>query len=159
MNNDTGSTKHESSILRIPVDYLVALAGVWFARGDSTVGLFVCWYRSLPVPFVLLLCYDFVRLSHNEPWGPWELIGWNRCIRDTLLENDSFGPNLQILQQYPRDIELVTIIHRAIELRDQVNHARQNLTAAQQQTVVAEPEPEAPVGIRGAVMRFFSSSS
>ena len=90
--------------------------------------------------------------------------GMGRCIRDTLLENDSFGPNLQILQQYPREIELVTIIHRAIELRDQVITARENAAAIQQQqqqqTAAEETEPVAePAGIRGAVMRFFSSSS
>merc|ERR1712137_1525540 len=40
------------------------------------------------------------------------------CIREILLSNESFAPNLQYLQTYPQEIELVTIIHKAIELRD-----------------------------------------
>lgn len=73
------------------------------------------------------------------------------CIRERLLENESFAPNLQYLQTYPQEIELVTIIKRAIELRD----IRENGAPATPPTpTVSEPE-----SFGASVLKFFTSSS
>lgn len=74
----------------------------------------------------------------------------NSCIRDRLLENPEFAPNLQILQQYPKDVDIVTIIHKAMELRD-IRDKRLRAPP-----VVHKPEPSPPT--RSSVFSFFRSS-
>jgi len=68
------------------------------------------------------------------------------CIRDKILSNDSFGPNLQILQTYPQEIELSTILKKAIELRDIRENGLKPPT----------PEPQ-PESFGSAVLKFFTS--
>jgi len=69
------------------------------------------------------------------------------CVRNRILEND-FAPNLQLLQTYPAEIEFITIIKKAIELRDIRENGK-----------VVETPKEEEVGIGTAILRFFSSSS
>jgi len=62
------------------------------------------------------------------------------------LSNESFAPNLQYLQTYPQDIELVTIIHKAIELRDIRENGK-----------IKESPKEEPESFGSAVLKFFTS--
>ena len=79
------------------------------------------------------------------------------CIREILLSNESFAPNLQHLQQYPKDIELVTIIHKAIELRDgHVNHARGQNVGVHYQPSPSRDEDPSPSSFRSTMKRFFA---